>query len=130
MIDPSRVFTEEQKNAIAVLLAAGFAAFADARLDDVRELDTGRRRRTFRNQGRYAMVLALRKPPEAPAPAAAPKSVAAIPKPVAAMTKAELVAEALDAGLPGAAQLNKPELAQAVQAGRDRRALLLKHHEI
>jgi hypothetical protein len=60
MIDPD-LLTEEEKAAIAVLQVGGFLAFTEAKLDDVRELETGRRWRTFRNQGRYDLVLACRK---------------------------------------------------------------------
>ena len=65
-----------QKDAVGLLEEAGFMAFTDARLEDVRELSTGKRRRTYRNQGRYGLVLALKsaadldKAEEQPAPEA------------------------------------------------------------
>jgi len=55
-----KAFSREEEQALAVLQARGFKAFTEAKLEDVRELETGRRRRTFRNQGRYDLVLALR----------------------------------------------------------------------
>lgn len=55
----SKLVTEEEKNAIAVLLRGGFAAFTECRIEDVRELDTGRRRPTWRNQGRYDLVIGI-----------------------------------------------------------------------
>ncbi len=69
MVDLETIFTEDERAALALLTRRGFRAFTRARLDDVRELDTGRRRRTFRNRGRYDLVLALRRaepPAEAP----------------------------------------------------------------
>lgn len=56
----NNMLSEEEKSAIATLVACGFKAFTEAKLEDVRELDTGKRRRTFRNQGRYQLVLACR----------------------------------------------------------------------
>jgi len=58
-IDFDAVFTEAEKDALALLVQRGFRAFTAARLEDVRELD-GRRRRTFRNRGRYDLALMLR----------------------------------------------------------------------
>lgn len=60
--------------AIELLEAAGFEAFTAAYLGDVVELRTGARRRTFRNQGRYELVLALRSLPDEKM--AAPKKAA------------------------------------------------------
>ena len=61
MPDFANTLPETVKAAIDVLVAAGFRAFTEAKLEDVRELDTGRRMRTFRNQGRYDLVLAARR---------------------------------------------------------------------
>jgi|GEM_PF-6551941 len=121
MIDPSRVFTEEQKAAIDTLLAAGFTAFADTKIEDTREFGTGRRTRTFRHQRRYAMVLALKDIPpeietgmEAPAPA----------KPLDEMNKTELLEAAKECGLTLPSTMNKPEILAAVQAAQARRELI------
>lgn len=58
--DFESAFTEEEKLALALLVERGFLVFADAKLEDVRQLD-GSRHRTFRNQGRYDLILALKK---------------------------------------------------------------------
>lgn len=121
MIDPSKVFTEEQKAAIDIMLAAGFVAFADTKIQDTRELGTGRRTRTFRHRRRYAMVLALKDiPPEVEAVAEAPAPV----KPLEEMNKAELLEAAKGYGLAVPATTNKPEILEAVQAARARRDLI------
>jgi len=44
--------------AMKSLIDAGFLHFIDTKIDDCREAETGRRLRTFRNRGRYAVVLA------------------------------------------------------------------------
>lgn len=59
-----KVFPAKVESAIATLANAGFAAFTEAKIGDVRELDSGSSRRTFRHEGRYRLVLALRDMPE------------------------------------------------------------------
>ncbi len=82
MIDLDSIFTAAEKRALATLVKRGFEAFAEARLDDVRELETGRRRRTFRNSGRYDLVLALRHAaPKAEDPGPDPEVEAGKPDP-------------------------------------------------
>ncbi len=121
MIDPSKVFTEEQKAAIDTILAAGFEAFADTKIQDTRELGTGKRRRTWRHRRRYAMVLALKNiPPEIEAVAEAPAPV----KPLEEMNKAELLETAKDYDLAVPSTTNKPEILAAVKAARARRELI------
>jgi hypothetical protein len=56
----AQLLTDEEKDAVAVLLAGGFMAMTECRISDVRELDTGRRRPTFRNQGRYDLVIGIK----------------------------------------------------------------------
>ena len=79
----NNMLSEEEKAAIATLVAGGFKAFTEAKLEDVRELATGKRRRTFRNQGRYQLVLACRSldgrqlPEPAPAADLAPNELPA-----------------------------------------------------
>ncbi|GEM_PF-6495485 len=85
MIDLDSIFTENERAALALLVRRGFEAFTAARLDDVRELATGKRRRTFRNRGRYDLVLALRHaapaPAEDPEPEPGPKTEDPDPEP-------------------------------------------------
>lgn len=84
MIDLDTIFTDEERAALALLVRRGFMAFTAARLDDVRELSTGKRWRTFRNRGRYDLVLALRSAaalPEDPEPT--PQTEAREPDPEA-----------------------------------------------
>jgi hypothetical protein len=60
MLDLETIFTEEEKAALSLLVSRGFKVFTEGKLGDVRELD-GSRRRTFRNEGRYDLILALKK---------------------------------------------------------------------
>lgn len=59
--DIEKLLTPAEKDALAVLTAGGFSAFTEAKLEDVRELGTGRRRPTWRNSGRYDLVVAFKK---------------------------------------------------------------------
>ena len=167
----NELLSPEEQAAIAVLAAGGFKAFTEAKMADVRELGTGLRRRTFRNRGRYQLVLACRNLegrqlldtagsfqatesdqaavplaiatadelreayPELcrqlleqggqAAPVPPPKPLPAKLKPVSEMLKEELLAEARTyPEITGEHGMNKPELAAAVQAQRDRRALI------
>ncbi len=126
--DIGSFLSEEEKEAIAVLVRNGFSAFTEAKLDDVRELDTGRRRRTFRNQGRYDLVLAVkriddRKPP----PPEDKQDEPQVLKPVEEMTVKELRAEARRyPQIVGEYQMAKADLAAAVRAERDRREILFR----
>lgn len=52
--------SDEVIEALELLDASGFKIFMEAKLEDVREI-TGRRHRTFRNEGRYDLVAALKK---------------------------------------------------------------------
>ena len=131
--------SDEEKSAIEVLIAGGFVAFTEAKIDNVRELGTGMRRRTFRNRGRYQLVLACRdltgrQPPQTDAEAdttEVPKEEPAEIKPVSEMTKAELLAEAKDyEDITGEYKMDKAELAEAVQAQRDRRDLINRKFEV
>lgn len=174
----NELLSPEEQSAIGVLEAGGFKAFTEARLADVRELGTGLRRRTFRNRGRYQLVLACRhlenrtrpslsvdqdeaatEPVVDPAasiltaadlqaaypdlcrqlleqvarpdgvsgedPDPVPATPPAEQKPVDEMLKEELLAEARTyPAITGENRMNKPELAAAVQAQRDRRAIV------
>jgi hypothetical protein len=122
MIKFSEVFTEEEKAAIDQLLGRGFKAFAEAKMEDVRELD-GKRRRTFRNEGRYDFVLALKK--AAPLPAS-PTIEAPVLKPVDEMTVPELQAEVKKPA--GVSKMKKPELQALVQAQRREREVLFRSY--
>ncbi|MEE4112714.1 MAG: hypothetical protein V2I40_07860 [Desulfobacteraceae bacterium] len=66
VIDFDSVFTEPEKEALALLEKRGFQAFTEVKLEDVREL-SGKRRRTFSHRGRYDLILALRKADPMPA---------------------------------------------------------------
>lgn len=58
----SGLLSEQEKNAIAVLMAGGFVALTECKIEDTRELSTGRRRRTFRNSGRrWDLMIGFRK---------------------------------------------------------------------
>jgi len=59
-MDLESIFSEAEKDALAVLSKRGFRPYTEAKLEDVKEL-SGRRHRTFRNQGRYDLILALKK---------------------------------------------------------------------
>jgi len=69
-MDLDSIFSEEEKAALALLTRRGFAVLTEAKIDDVKTLD-GNRHRTFKNQGRYDLILALKKaePVKRPAPA-------------------------------------------------------------
>jgi len=135
--------SDEEKSAIEVLIAGGFVAFTEAKIDNVRELGTGMRRRTFRNRGRYQLILACRdltgrQPPETALETAAEATITEVPhnepaeiKPVFEMTKAELLAEAKGyEDITGEYKMDKAELAEAVQAQRDRRDLINRKFEV
>jgi hypothetical protein len=164
----NEMLNPEEQAAISVLEGGGFLAFTDARLNDVRELGTGLRRRTFRNRGRYDLVLACRKladrkPPgpaidpgrfspgeaihtvitttaelreaypdlcrkllEAPTVVASETVQAPSLRLVAELTKEELLTEArMYPSITGEYKMNKGELAEAVQAERNRRREIL-----
>lgn len=168
------LLTEEEKTAIAVLSAGGFVSLSAVKIADCRDLASGNRYRTFRNRGRYDIVIGCRNlarrtlpepilgmdpevktidtpedlqalfpdlcrqmiddalqgfvspvlsTDETPAPTEIfpPTEL----KPVADMRKEDLLAEArLYPELTGESRMNKPELAAAIQAQRDRRALI------
>jgi hypothetical protein len=127
--------SDEEKTAIEVLIAGGFMAFTEAKIDNVRELGTGLRRRTFRNRGKYQLVLACRdlanrqplgSTPETttePDATTGPKEKTTELKPVSEMTKAELLDEAKGyEAITGEYKMDKAELAEAVQAARDKLA--------
>lgn len=129
--------SDEEKSAIEVLIAGGFLAFTEAKIDNVRELGTGLRRRTFRNRGRYQLVLAcrnlsMRQLPETvldkvteTKPADRQNENNTEPKPVSEMTKAELLTEAKAYDqITGEYKMDKAELADAVQAQRNQRDLI------
>lgn len=140
MPDFATTLPEPVKAAIDTLMAAGFRAFTEAKMEDVRELDTGRRVRTFRNQGRYELVLAARRiedlacavvsaeaavPEEKSAPD--PNDSAMNDKPVANMTVAELRAEARRyPEIVGEHKMLKQDLQDAIGQARRRKQLLLK----
>ncbi|WP_319525678.1 hypothetical protein [uncultured Desulfosarcina sp.] len=176
-MDFEKLLSSDEQAAIAVLQAGGFKAFTDAKMADVRELDTSLRLRTFRNRGRYQLVLACKdlegrrlpdttaepdldlypgqdhrptiasvdelreaypdlcrqllnqaSQPEAdPVPELPPAEL----KPVEEMFKEELLAEARTyPEITGEHKMNKPELAAAVQARRDRCALIHRTFEV
>ena len=59
-MDITKYLTEDEKNAISVLEAGGFISFLDVKIDDVVEVSSTLRRRTFRNSGKYKLVIACR----------------------------------------------------------------------
>lgn len=140
MPDFATTVPEPVKAAIDVLLAAGFRAFTEAKIEDVRELDTGRRVRTFRNQGRYELLLAVRRVEDlagAPDPAGRHESQGPPgPDPApgdsplkapADMTVAELRAEAKRyPEIIGEHKMLKGDLRAAIGEARQRKQLLFK----
>lgn len=113
------------KDAIAVLVENGFTAFAQAKLEDVYELDTGKRQPTFRNAGRYDLVIAMRtveaSDPDADSPEQK-KPEAPKLKAISKMNVAELLVEA--AAYPeikGEHQMKKADLKLAVAKARKAR---------
>jgi len=123
MIDLELIFTQEEKQAMSVLTARGFKPFIEAKLEDVRELD-GRRHRTFRNQGRYDLILALKKaempdmnPEHEPEPVKTPEE----------MSAAELRAEAKTIpGIKSVSGKNKGDLLKMVKGHREKKELLFR----
>jgi len=135
--------SDEEKSAIEVLISGGFVAFTEAKIDNVRELGTGMRRRTFRNRGRYQLVLACRgltgrQTPETALETAAEATTTDVPedesaeiRPVSEMTKAELLAEAKGyEAITGEYKMDKAELAEAVQVQRNLRDLINRKFEV
>lgn len=127
------VLSDEEKEAIAVLTGKGFTAFTQVKVRDVRELETGLRQRTFRNRGRYDLVIAIRdlgprlpEPEPEPKPESEPNAVPTGLPPVEEMKLADLRDEANQyPELTGVSKLNKAELAEAVRAERIRRREIL-----
>jgi len=124
MINLELIFTQEEKQAMSVLTARGFKPFIEAKLEDVKELD-GRRHRTFRNQGRYDLILALKKaempadmnPEQEPEPVKAPEE----------MSAAELRAEAKAIpGIKSVSGKNKGDLLKMVKNHRKKKELLFR----
>lgn len=62
----SEKLSNKVRAAIQVLDDEGFEMFTSAKLEDVIELKSGRRRRTYRNSGRYDLIIAKKKCPEVP----------------------------------------------------------------
>ena len=169
--------SEEEKNAITVLSAGGFVSLSSVKIADCRDLSSKNRYRTFRNRGRYDLVIGCRNlagrtllnpgltdNPESQPTASigtvsdlqaafpdlcrqlvdvalqdfvspvlfsdeTPSPPEIVPptelKPVADMLKEDLLAEARTyPEIAGESRMNKAELAAAVQAHRDRRALI------
>lgn len=54
------LLTDEEKEALAVLHEGGFIAMTECKIEDGRELDTGRRQPTWRHQGRYDLVMCIK----------------------------------------------------------------------
>ena len=176
-MDFEKLLSSDEQDAIAVLQAGGFKAFTDAKMADVRELGTGMRWRTFRNRGRYQLVLACkdlegRQLPDTVAKSdlnlypgqnlrqiitsvhelreaypdlcrqlldqfsqpeldPIPKLPPVVMEPVEEMLKEDLLAEARSyPEITGEHKMNKPELAAAVKAQRDRRALIHRTFEV
>lgn len=133
--------SEDEKSAITTLVAGGFLSLADVKIRDCRDLASGKRYRTFRNRGKYDLVLACRNlagrqlpepaPAADPAPNEQPATGPVLLKPVSDMLKEELLAEARTyPAITGENRMNKAELAEVVQARRDRKELLFKKFEV
>ena len=58
-MDLESIFTEQEKAALSLLTKAGFQVFSEAQVEETRELE-GKRLWTFKNEGRYDLVLALK----------------------------------------------------------------------
>lgn len=144
MADFASILPEPVRQAIAVLCAAGFRAFTEVKFEDVRELDSGRRMRTFRHsRRRWELVLAAERiedlehaQPMAPEPAPDADDPDGgtgggenpdASQPVADMNVAELRAEAKKyPEITGEYKMLKSDLQGAIAGARRRRALLLK----
>lgn len=137
----AQLLTDREKDALAVLIDGGFMALTECRLEDVRELDTGLRRPTWRNQGRYDLVVAMKNLAERSAPrqqnpgdeetATEQESEVFLPD-VADMKKADLVAEVKDyPEISVAGNMKVDELRTVVQGAREkRRELLTRQFEL
>jgi len=127
MPDFANTLPENVKAAIDVLVAAGFRAFTEAKLEDVRELDTGRRLRTFRNQGRYELVLAVRDIDALACAGSIEEQPDDTEKPLSAMNVAELRAEAKKyPRIKGEYKMLKGDLQAAIEEERRIKKLLFK----
>ena len=125
--------SDEEKSAIDVLVAGGFLAFTEARIDNVRELGTGLRRRTFRNRGRYQLVLVCQNLSDRKVSGSGRETAVQTTqrKPVPEMTRGQLLEEARGyEEITGEYAMKKAELAEAVQASRDRRDLVSRKFEV
>ena len=142
MIDFEALLTDEEKEAIAVLEGGGFLSLSDVKINDCRDLNSGKRMRTFKNRGKYDLVIACRKlsaraaamdetPAAESGKAEGQEDETEKIKPVSEMTKVELLAEAKGyEEITGEYKMDKAELAKAVQAQRDRRALISRKFEV
>ena len=127
MPDFANTLPENVKAAIDVLVAAGFRAFTEAKLEDVRELDTGRRLRTFRNQGRYELVLAVRDIGALACAGSIEEQPDDTENPLSAMNVAELRAEAKKyPRIKGEYKMLKGDLQAAIEEERRIKKLLFK----
>ena len=141
MIDFEALLTDEEKEAIAVLESGGFLSLSDVKINDCRDLNSGNRMRTFRNRGKYDLVIACRnlsdravsvdETAETDATDDDSSGSTEMLKPIIEMTKAELLSEAKGYdGITGEYKMDKAELAEAVQAQRDRRDLIKRKFEV
>ena len=142
MIDFEALLTDEEKEAIAVLEGGGFLSLSDVKINDCRDLNSGKRMRTFKNRGKYDLVIACRRlaersvavdetsETESDTKESREEETVGI-KSVSEMTKTELLAEAKGyEEITGEYKMDKAELAKAVQAQRDRRTLISRKFKV
>jgi hypothetical protein len=127
MIDFDALLTDDEKAAIATLEAGGFISLAEARLNDCRDLNSGKRMRTFRLRGRYDIIIACRKLTGRSASVSVEDTTVAESavalKPIGEMSRGELLEEANGYDeITGEYALKKAELAEVVQKARDKRS--------
>jgi hypothetical protein len=117
----------EEKDALAVLLAGGFEIFTECKIEDLREVATGRRRPTFRHSGRWDLMIGFKKLAEREVPVideVPVPDVALTPvvTPVDNMGREELLQEAKNyPALTGEYKMKVGELRQAIVEQRELR---------
>ena len=120
-MNPYDYLKPEEIAAIGILEKGGFELFTEAKIEDVRELKTGSRRRTFRNSGRYQLIIAFKKLSERegrtnPGRGGAAADTDAGPpdeKPVDEMTRQELISAVAEIeGAPNPSRTKTDDLKQ------------------
>lgn len=133
----AKLLTPKEKDALAVLISSGFMAFTECKIEETRELSTGRRRPTWRNAGRWDLVvgfkkLAEREPPELDEIPDADEVLTPAVPPVEAMNREALLLEAKNyPDLIGEYKMKVDELRAAIKEQRElRRELIHRKFEL